>query len=50
MALVGRRDERNVGFGRHMSYAVLQELRDLFGRGHYGTVIQPRPALPIPAV
>lgn len=47
MALVGRRDGRNVGYGRQLSYAVLQALRDLFGGGHYGTVMQPRPARPI---
>lgn len=38
MALVGRRDGRNFGYGRQLSYAGLQALRDLFGGGHYGTV------------
>lgn len=38
MALVGRRGGRNFGYGRQMSYAGPQALRDLFGGGHYGTV------------
>ncbi|PMZ76749.1 integrase domain-containing protein [Pseudomonas sp. FW305-70] len=38
MALVGRRDGRNFGYGRHLSYAGPQALKDLFGGGHYGTV------------
>jgi integrase len=38
MALVGRRDGRNFGYGRQLSYAGQQALRDLFGGGHYGTV------------
>lgn len=38
MALVGRRDGRNFGYGRQLSYAGPQELKDLFGGGHYGTV------------
>lgn len=38
MALVGRRDGRNFGYGRQLSYAGPQALRDLFGCGHYGTV------------
>ncbi|MFS2070720.1 integrase domain-containing protein [Pseudomonas sp. CT11-2] len=38
MALVGRRDGRNFGFGRQLSYAGPQALKDLFGGGHYGTV------------
>ncbi|TKJ81578.1 integrase [Pseudomonas sp. CFBP13509] len=38
MALVGRRDGRNFGWGRQLSYAGPQALRDLFGGGHYGTV------------
>ncbi|OLF56539.1 integrase domain-containing protein [Pseudomonas chlororaphis] len=38
MALVGRRDGRNFGYGRQLSYAGSQALRDLFGGGHYGTV------------
>ena len=39
MALVGRRDGRNFGYGRQLSYAGPQALKDLFGGGHYGTVI-----------
>ncbi|RDS89209.1 integrase domain-containing protein [Pseudomonas fluorescens] len=38
MALVGKRDGRNFGYGRQLSYAGPQALRDLFGGGHYGTV------------
>ena len=38
MALVGRRDGRNFGYGRQLSYAGPQALRDLFGGGHYGMV------------
>ena len=38
MALVGRRDGRNFGYGRQLSYAGPQALRDMFGGGHYGTV------------
>ena len=38
MALVGRRDGRNFGYGRQLSYAGPQALRDLFGGGHYATV------------
>jgi len=38
MALVGRRDGRNFGYGRQLSHAGPQALRDLFGGGHYGTV------------
>jgi site-specific recombinase XerD len=38
MALVGRRDGRNFGYGRQLSYAGSQALKDLFGGGHYGTV------------
>ena len=38
MALVGKRDERNFGYGRQLSYAGPQALKDLFGGGHYGTV------------
>lgn len=38
MALVGRRDGRNFGYGRQLSYAGPQALRDMFGSGHYGTV------------
>lgn len=38
MALVGKRDGRNFGYGRQLSYAGPQAVRDLFGGGHYGTV------------
>lgn len=38
MALVGRRDGRNFGYGRQLSYAGPQALNDMFGCGHYGTV------------
>ncbi|CRN05516.1 Tyrosine recombinase XerC [Pseudomonas sp. URMO17WK12:I11] len=38
MALVGRRDGRNFGFGRQLSYAGPQALKDMFGGGHYSTV------------
>ncbi len=38
MALVGRRDGRNFGYGRQLSYAGPQALRDLFGGGHHGTI------------
>ena len=38
MALVGRRDGRNFGYGRQLSYAGAQALKDMFGGGHYGTV------------
>jgi len=38
MALVGKRDGRNFGYGRQLSYAGPQALRDLFGGGHFGTV------------
>ncbi|SFU81373.1 integrase domain-containing protein [Pseudomonas sp. OV546] len=38
MALVGKRDGRNFGYGRQLSYAGPQALRDRFGGGHYGTV------------
>ncbi|MFK0345688.1 integrase domain-containing protein [Pseudomonas asiatica] len=38
MALVGRRDGRNFGYGRQLSYAGPQALKDIFGDGHYGTV------------
>ncbi len=37
MALLGRRDGRNFGYGRQLSYAGPQALKDMFG-GHYGTV------------
>lgn len=38
MAFVGRRDGRNFGYGRQLSYAGPQALKDMFGGGHYGTV------------
>lgn len=38
MALVGRRDGRNFGYGLQLSYAGPQALKDLFGGAHYGTV------------
>jgi len=38
MALVGRRDGRNFGYGRQLSYAGPQALKDMFGGGYYGTV------------
>lgn len=38
MALVGRRDGRNFGYGRQLSSAGPQALGDMFGGGHYGTV------------
>jgi integrase len=38
MALVGRRDDRNFGYGRQLSYAGPLALKDMFGGGHYGTV------------
>jgi len=38
MALAGRRDGRNFGYGRQLSFAGPQALRDLFGGGHYSTV------------
>ena len=38
MALVGRRDGRNFGYGRQLSYAGPQALKDMFGGGHCGTV------------
>ncbi len=38
MALVGRRDGRNFGYGRKLSYAGPQALKAVFGDSHYGTV------------
>jgi len=38
MALVGRRNGRHFGYGRQLSYAGPQALKDMFGGGHYGTV------------
>lgn len=34
MALVGRRDGRNFGYGRQLSYTEPQALKDMFGGGH----------------
>jgi len=38
MARVGKRAGRNFGFGRQLSYAGSQALKDLFGDGHFATV------------
>ncbi|MDF3162358.1 integrase domain-containing protein [Pseudomonas proteolytica] len=38
MAQVGKRGGRNFGFGRQLSYAGPQALKDLFGDGHFATV------------
>ncbi len=38
MALVGRYDGRNFGYGRQLSYAGPQALKDLFAGGHFATV------------
>lgn len=38
MALVGRRDGRNFGYDRQMSYAGPQALKDMFDGGLYGAV------------
>lgn len=38
MALVGRRGGRNFGYGRQLSYAGPQAVKDMFGGGYYGTV------------
>ena len=38
MALVGRRDSRNFGYGRQLSYAGRQALKDMFAGGHFATV------------
>jgi Phage integrase family. len=38
MALVGRRDGRNFGYGRQLSYADRQALKDMFAGGHFATV------------
>ena len=38
MALVSRREGRNFGYGRQLSYAGPQALKDMFGGGHYSTV------------
>lgn len=38
MALIGRRDGRNFGYGRQLSYAGRRALEDLFAGGHFATV------------
>lgn len=38
MALVGRRNGRNFGYGRQLSYAGRRALEDLFAGGHFATV------------
>ena len=38
IALVGRRDGRNFGYGRQLSYAGPQALKDMFAGGHFATV------------
>lgn len=38
MGLAGRRDGRNFGYGRQLSYAGPQALKDLFAGGHFATV------------
>jgi len=38
MPLAGRRGGRNFGWGRQLSYAGPQALKDMFGEGHYATV------------
>jgi len=38
MALLGRRDGRNFGYGRQLGYAGRQALEDLFAGGHFATV------------
>ncbi len=38
MTLVGRREGRNFGYGRQLSYAGPQALKDLFAGGHFATV------------
>ncbi len=38
MTLVGRRDGRNFGFGRQLSYAGPQALKYISGGAHYGTI------------
>lgn len=37
-ALVGRRDGRNFGYGRQLSYAGRRALEDLFAGGHFATI------------
>lgn len=38
MGLVGRRDGRNFGYGRQLSYAGPQALKDLFAGGRFATI------------
>lgn len=38
MALVGRRNGRNFGYGRQLNYAGRQALKDMFADGHFATV------------
>ena len=38
MARLGKRAGRNFGFGRQLSYAGPQALKDLFGDGHFASV------------
>ena len=38
MTLVGRREGRNFVYGRQLSYAGPQALKDLFAGGHFATV------------
>ncbi|QYX48157.1 integrase domain-containing protein [Pseudomonas tussilaginis] len=38
MVLVGRRDGRNFGYGRQLSYAGRQALEDMFAGAHFATV------------
>ena len=38
MVLVGRRDGRNFGYGRQLSYAGRQALEEMFAGGHFATV------------
>lgn len=38
MTLISRRDGRNFGYGRQLSYADSQALKDLFADGHFATV------------
>jgi hypothetical protein len=38
MTLVSWRDARNFGYGRQLSYADPQALKDLFAGGHFATV------------
>ena len=38
MTLISRRDGRNFGYGRQLSYAGSQALKDMFAGGHFATV------------